>query len=551
MNEVEIDTSDGAPDAVRRLDSWLDDRRSRILVGAVAVLSFLAVLAVTRITRGGAGTDAVCYCGIADNLVAGKGLGFWLEDPLVTWPPLWPLLLAAIIKVTGLRADVAAVFANAALTALTVLLIASIARRVIRRPSMRALCIIGFGLGPTLVGLASFIQTEPIFNVFVLAAILCCVASIREAEWRWLGGAIVLTWVAFLSRYAGLYVIPILASWLLIPRGPSPGIDPRTWRWRSALFYAVGATTVPAAWIARNLAVSDTALGPRYESGVGLARNTLEALNGVSNYLFVIRDTPEKPTALVVMAVLGVIGALGLGVALRQGRRQPVARLVAFVASPLGLLVWFGAAFTVILIGSRSRYGFDNLDIRLMAPALVLFGIVSVSVIESALVDGRSVGVDRSPRAASRLGVGMVAGWTTVHLVLLVGLIGPMNGIVADFGFNADRAREVSESPLLDEIPTGCRTYSNNSFDLYRSGFRAFMSPRRVQYQSIEETDELPRFVERVESGEAVCLVWVDYTDDDTFWGIDDIADEVDLVEIGVDGELRAFRVEPAGSSPG
>ncbi len=545
----------GTPDASDPLvapDRWLDERRIQMIVAGVAVASFLAVLAVTRVTRGGGGTDAVCYCGIADNIVAGNGLGFWLEDPLVTWPPLWPLLLAGIIKVTSLRADVAAVFANAVFTGTTVILVAAVARRILRRPTTRVIAVVGFGLGATLVGLASFIQTEPIFNVVVLGAVVCCLNYDDERHRGWLIGAVVLTWVGFLSRYAGLYLVPILGAWLLAPR-PADGsfFDPRRWRWLPALGYAVAASIVPVAWMARNVAVSDTTLGPRYASGVGVARNTLEALTGVSSYLFVVRDTPEKPTALIVVVILAVIAALAVAVGLRSGRGPVLGRITGFVASPLGLLTWLGAAFTAILIISRSRYGFDNLNIRLMAPSLIAFGLVSLAVIEKGLLDGRAF---TSPVAVVRgrwAGIAAVVGWTSVQVALMVALIGPLNGIVGDFGFNADRAREVAESPVLDEIPAECRTYSNNAFDLYRSGFRAYMSPRRVQYQSIETTDELPRFVERVENGELICLAWVDYTDDDTFWTFEDIAAEVDLVEIGTDGELRVYRAVPLGSADG
>ena len=45
--------------------------------------------------------DGVIYLSVADNLVAGKGFFDHTSAPLIWFPPLYPLLLAAFKKITG------------------------------------------------------------------------------------------------------------------------------------------------------------------------------------------------------------------------------------------------------------------------------------------------------------------------------------------------------------------------------------------------------------------------------------------------------------------
>lgn len=530
------------PSLASRLAAVTEAQFVRVQYWASGVAGAM-VLLVTRITHAAVGTDAVCYIGVADQIVDGGGLGFWLEDPLATWPPLWPVLLAIVQWPTGLRGDIIAVLLNVVLTAATVLLLARIVFRVIERNWLRVLCVLAVGVGPTVLGLAAFVQTETIFNVFLLGAILCVIKFDETERWAFIGGAVVITWAAFLSRYVGLYFVPIFGGWLLLPRREGTSVlTIRRWRVGPALGYSLAALVVPLAWIARNTAVSGTALGPRFESGVSVPRNTLEALAGVSNFLLGV-ELPEKPAALMVLALVGLVVVLALW-ALRPTLtpRNFLERATRLGASPLGLLVLFGGIFGAGLIISRSRYGFDNLDIRLMAPTLLPFAVATFAIVERAVLDGRAGG--HRTRAVATLGL---LGWSALQLVLAVLLVGPLNSIVSDFGYNRPEARAVAFSPLLDEFEgEDCVVFSNNPFDLYRSGFTAQLSPRRLEYQSIETTDELPRLVERVERGEPVCLAWVAYTDDETFWTLDDLDEAFTLEEIGEDGDLSTYRVLPA-----
>src|SRR5690606_6724463 len=113
-HDMSITSTDDAPvDGARR---ELPRIASRWIALAAATASALTLL-VTRITHAAVGTDAVAYIAVATSIEEGRGIEFWLERPLTTWPPLWPAVLGAGMRLTGWRGDVVGVFVNAAMMA--------------------------------------------------------------------------------------------------------------------------------------------------------------------------------------------------------------------------------------------------------------------------------------------------------------------------------------------------------------------------------------------------------------------------------------------------
>ncbi|MFN7151986.1 MAG: hypothetical protein ACK4V6_21215, partial [Microthrixaceae bacterium] len=100
------------------------DERSRLaaIAGAphtVTILALLAALAVLVANVAGiaSGDDGVGYRAMADSLLAGDGYGYFLEDPVTVWPPVWPALMALIAWLSPLDPLGAAIVLNAAVAA--------------------------------------------------------------------------------------------------------------------------------------------------------------------------------------------------------------------------------------------------------------------------------------------------------------------------------------------------------------------------------------------------------------------------------------------------
>ena len=226
--------------------------------------------------------------------------------------------------------------------------------------------------------------------------------------------------------------------------------------------------------------------------------------------------------------------------------RSPVDAVLSAASSAAGLLVVVRAGSVAALVYSRSQYGFYNLDVRLMFPSLVLVMVVGAVVVDRVLVGmpptwKRELAAPR--RWVRRPALVALSLWIVVQLALSVALVGPLNSVFADKGFNAPRAEAVANSTLWASLPDGCELYSNNPFDLYKSRIEAQLSPRKFEWQSIQPTGEFDRLVADAAAGHEICLAWVTYTDDPNFFDRRELGERLDLVEIGRDGDLVLYRV--------
>jgi len=506
-------------------------------IALAAATASLLTLAVTRITHAGVGSDAIAYIAIADNIEAGRGASLWLEDPLLTWPPLWPGMLAAGMKLTGLRGDVVAVLINALVVAGCVVLGLAVARKILRSRQVLAVLAAGLAISPLLAGLAAFVQTEAVFALLSLAILWAIMRAGDEALPRWLVLAGLLTAVGFYVRYQALYVVPVFAFWLVLSswlRGR--GV------WRSVAagaWYAVPAVAPSALWIARNLSLSDDPLGPRFPSDLGLPANLAGALRTIFKFVTSIPSAPLLPSAVLTL-VAGVVAVVVLVRVTRPAGPSPqyLERLRSAFCSWAGLLATFVAGFTALMVVSRSVVGFDDLDIRLLAPLLVPTSVLFLRYVEIVLLERESARAQTAGKVV--LGV-----WLVPQVVMALALVGPANSIIADFGYNADRAVAASHSPALEAMPDGCIPYSNNAGDLYRSGFQAELSPRTVEYKSSQRTRQLEDLTERVEDGELACLVWVEYTEDVENYSPEQMSERMHLERLASEDGITVYLLEP------
>ncbi len=299
------------------------------------------------------------------------------------------------------------------------------------------------------------------------------------------------------------------------------------------------AVVPPLLWIARNLSVGDSAMGPRFPSSIGPARNLAAAFSTTFKFLTSLPSVPLAPTAAVTVVGLTVMVVTFERTTRPRGdteRRSIVERSLQAFQGPAGLLVVFLVGFTLLMVVTRSMIGFDDLDIRLLSPCLFPTSILLLRWAEIVLLG--------HPRRRT-LGHVAVGGWLGLQIVITLALVGPANSFMADYGFNADRAVAASTSPALDALPDDCRNYSNNAGDLYQSGFEAYLSPRKVEYKSDQPTEELEELVARVEDGEPSCLVWVEYSVDEEYWSVEELRDHLRLVELGSADDVTTYRLEP------
>lgn len=205
--------------AAARHIPWFHLDRPTLFVVVMAVLGAVHIL--VRTSTYGAGFDgySVSIVSTAENLIAGKGLQDFRGTGLLPWPPLFPLLLAAI-GLAGIEPLDAGRLVNVAVFGLIVLVSGLWLRRSLGSPLLAVGAVLALATSHPLGYFSSFIFSEAIFVLFTLLALMRMETfSNRTVRWRPLVLAALFTALAALTRYAGIAVIFTGVLMLLLCRG--------------------------------------------------------------------------------------------------------------------------------------------------------------------------------------------------------------------------------------------------------------------------------------------------------------------------------------------
>ena len=355
-----------------------DSRHERLCSLIVAVLAIGAGGTVLLATRRGIGivNDSVHYISAARSLARGRGYRDFTGEPLTTFAPVFPMLLAGGIKL-GVGVATAAKFVNAAAYTAIVLLSWLLVRRHVRSQiiALGTVALIAFSLG--LSRIADKAMSEPVFLVVAFAGLLVFEEGLRARGRRgyWLlAGAGALYGVAFVTRYAGLaFAVAGVLTLLIYRRGAIP--TPRGVTARCGVFLLAW-SVLPTLWLLRNATSgAQDILGPRIAIG-GSPFATLSTFASAVGAVFLSNGAPRAVTYLVAGIVLIVVVTATCLVAVQQRDRAPDAVLYPFLPVLVLLVAYTGFAWY-----SHWQSG-SSLDARIMSPIFILVVISAAFVLD-------------------------------------------------------------------------------------------------------------------------------------------------------------------------
>ncbi|UCG41953.1 MAG: hypothetical protein JSU73_08675, partial [candidate division WOR-3 bacterium] len=354
-----------------------------------AVAAALTFSLVVWLTEQGPGLspDSAYYLSAAENLLSGSGLTTFEGRPLTTWPPLFPVLIAGLGSVGVSPAEAARVI-NAAAAGLAVLVFGLLADRLLRRPELRLLALVGI-ISVPLLSVALMAWTEAVF------VLLCLLFVLLFARWLDTGKTLVLaaaascTALPALQRWAGLALIPAGILLVLTAAGPVS----RLRRAGLALLFAVIGLGPPAAWMVRNLAVAGTLAGRRPFTSGSLPAALRELGTVVGEYLlpdFLLTDWSWLP----------VLAVVALFVFWRLRRTWQAPGPAAHFERVLGLTT---AAYVAGVALVLTPHALEQVA-RLLVPAWPLLLLLMLAALQQVAEDiGRRVGRPTVIRALAAL----------------------------------------------------------------------------------------------------------------------------------------------------
>ena len=353
---------------------WRD--RFTLLIVVLAGLGTAHILVRTA-TYGVAVTlDSTFLLSTALNFLAGAGWRDLLGAPLVEWPPLFPLLLAAFGWV-GIEPLAVGRWINATAFGLTIL-----AAGLYLHSHLRSRWLVLTATAIPVVSLplshwASHLMTDALFALLTLLALMQLAAFLRRDGRTPLLWASVFTTLAAITRYAGVVLIGVGVLVLLVRRAP-----PLTTRLKHAIVFGAVSSIPLAGVLTRNWAVSRTLTGPnRSGSGESLSDWLSQVADGFRAWV-VPPNAPDGLGYLLSMAAGLVVLAAGAVVvwsarSVGRGGKSPAFGLGP--ALPFGV---FAVAYLVFMVTIVPLVTPCPFPVRYLVPVYVPLLVTAVFLLD-------------------------------------------------------------------------------------------------------------------------------------------------------------------------
>jgi hypothetical protein len=178
-----------------------------IFLSTLAVLAIILCGVVTSKYGAGISSDSTKYLSVAQNLLEGNGLVDHKGAPLLSWPPLYSIILAGLSLLTGLDVFVAGWYLNVFLLGLNVYLSGVIFYRVFsEKPLYAYLASLFVFLSLSSLRIHSDISSDPLYLTLTLGFLIAVEGYVKRRSHRAFAWMVLFSVLAPLQRYVGLAI---------------------------------------------------------------------------------------------------------------------------------------------------------------------------------------------------------------------------------------------------------------------------------------------------------------------------------------------------------
>ena len=178
-----------------------------MFLSALAVIAIVLCSMATVKYGAGVSSDSTKYLSVAQNLQAGNGLYDHKGAPLLSWPPLYSILLAGLSLFTGLDVFLAGWYFNVFLLGLNVFLSGMIFYRVFSERLLYAyLSSLFVFLSLSSLRIHATISSDPFYLTLTLLFLIAVDGYIGKRSYHSYGWMLILSILAPLHRYVGLAI---------------------------------------------------------------------------------------------------------------------------------------------------------------------------------------------------------------------------------------------------------------------------------------------------------------------------------------------------------
>ena len=470
-----------------------------LLIAFLAGLGTAHILVRTATYGAGVGTDSTIFLSTALNVLAGEGWRDFTGRPMATWPPLFPLLLAAFGWI-GIDPLAAGRWINATAFGLTILVAGCWLRSHLRARWLALAASVVILASLPLSELASDVMTDPLFVLFTLLTLIWLAAFLHRGGRTSLWWAAVFTALAVLTRYPGVVLIGAGVLMLLLRRAP-----PLAVRLKHAIVFGAVSSIPLAGVMLHNWAISKRLAGWRGGSGQSLSDSLSQVADVFRAWVILPHALDGLGYLLWMAAGLVVLADRGFGLGGNKGTARPASPLFELgLALPFGV---FAVAYLVFIVAVLPLTSGMKIDSRFLLPMYVPLLLAAMLLLDRFLCIEATGWM-----AAVRYGL------TSVVLLGVVAHIGFSAGenlriTTRAWGAGLDGAYNTADwqhSAVLKYVRTNLSdswTYSNNQFLVWFADRTVAIKKHRALPDRIRDwTRYARRWIKRGE--DEVHIVW-------------------------------------------
>lgn len=475
---------------------------------SLALLALIgAILALLSTSRYGAGLspDSVSYISTARNLIKGEGFIGDDGEPMVRWPPLYPVLLALVGAIFGIDPLLPAYIVNALIFGLIVYFGGLLAfKYLLSFPVLALVGTLAILFSTPLFAVSVMAWSEPLFILFVLLCLIFSAFYLSKNDTTTLILLSLSVALSFLSRYVGVTLI--LWGALIVVIFHRDGLKSKLAH--LSLFTLISALPM-GIWLIRNYAVAHTLFGFPAGSAYTLSQNLTLLFNSILYWYLPGIIANYRPTLMLLGAAIGFFVGLSfkdswqnMKVNLRQ-----ISPTVLFSISS-GLFVIIYTVF-VVISATNTDVSVDN---RMLSPVYVPLTLLLLILTET-LVD------PYRKRFSKKI----------VNSFLIIGiaiwLIYPIRATILKAVKQTQIGEGYSGQAWMDSetiqyllqhrtLESECTVYTNGPDAVYILAHLATqLSPARTKYNYIETVNDISSLRGRWPEDNKACLVWFDELD--------------------------------------
>lgn len=315
--------------------------------------------------------DSVRYLSTAENLLKGNSFYMYDQMPYVSWPPLFPMLIA-LISLFGISSLWSAMIINSLSLALVIFAGYLTFRKYFDRTLFVILFIALIVILKPLYFVSIWVWTEILFILLTLIFFKSILDYLATKAPKYLILTISTAALASMQRYAGITVI-LSGICIIIFCNSRISLWKRV---KCSTLFAIVSSIPIALWLLRNRIVSDSMPGFFRQPSVNMYDQIYTGANVFTGWF--LRHEIDFSTRLVFsILIIAVVMTL-----LIIGRSKGVIDPSGKIKKVLPFIIFIAIYFTFVI--ATTYYTMDRIGIRYLSPLFVYTAFILILLLEQA-----------------------------------------------------------------------------------------------------------------------------------------------------------------------